>query len=191
MEKNNKIKCMECGKFFSTIGIQHIRTHNLTVNEYKKKYPAAVFVSEQYREKHRKNTLSRYKEDPDFRKKTSGRAFDFLKNKELQRILQRDLKSAGSCLDNGLWKPSIILYGSIIEAILIETTNAKTFEKALDLALRDKIISEKDYHKIHIVRDLRNFVHLHKELKEKEEINDYWAKTFADICKSIIKHFKK
>ena len=42
-----------------------------------------------------------------------------------------------------------------------------------------------------MVRDLRNFVHLHKELSEREEINEYWSKTFADICESIIKRFRK
>ena len=45
--------------------------------------------------------------------------------------------------------------------------------------------------KIHIIRNLRNFVHLHQELSEGEEINEYWAKTFADICESIIQRFRK
>ena len=46
-------------------------------------------------------------------------------------------------------------------------------------------------HKIHIIRDLRNYVHLHKELLEDGEINEHWAKTAADICESIIKRFRE
>lgn len=188
-EQISKIKCEECESYFSNMGT-HLKTHNLTSKEYTKKHPEADIVSKAYREKHRQNAILRYT-DKNFRKKAGSRTFDFLKNKDLRSLLQRDYKSAKISLNNQLWKPSIVLYGSIIEAILIEKTGAKTFEKSLYIALNKKFISEKDYHKIHMIRDLRNFVHIHKELKEKEEINDYWAKTFADICESIIKHFKK
>jgi hypothetical protein len=126
------------------------------------------------------------------RKKFGRRTFDFIKNKDLKKLLQRDYTSAKVCLKNRLWKPCIILYASIIEAILIEMfKKKKTFVEALELGWKNNIISEQDYHKIHIVRDLRNYVHLHKELKEKKDINEYWAKTFSDICESIIKRFKK
>jgi len=125
-------------------------------------------------------------------KKFGRRTFDFIKNKELKKLLQRDYTSAKTCLGNKLWKPCIILYGSIIEAILIEMLKGKrTFSEALESAYKNKVIPEQDYHKIHIVRDLRNYVHLHKELKEKKDINEYWARTFSDICESIIKKFKK
>lgn len=127
-------------------------------------------------------------------KKFGRRTFDFIKNKELFALLQRDYKYAKVCLENNLWKPSIILYASIIEAILIEKLKSHkvpTFEQALEKAKAENIVSEQDYYKIQIVRDLRNYVHLRKELKEKKDINEYWAKTFADICESIIKRFKK
>ena len=80
----------------------------------------------------------------------------------------------------------------MIEAILRESTKTNTFETALDKALNDKIISEIEFHKLHVVRDSRNYVHLHKELSEGETkiINDYWAKTLSDICESLIKKFK-
>ena len=126
------------------------------------------------------------------KKKFGKRTFDFVKNKELKWLLQRDYKSAKVCLKNNLWKPCIILYASIIEAVLIEKfPKVKTFAEALEKAWQGKFISEQDYHKIHIVRDLRNYVHLHKELKEKRDINEYWAKTFSDICEVIIKRFRK
>lgn len=183
----SKIKCLECGKFYSSIGY-HIKRHNLTSKDYLIRHPKAKLSADDVVNKIKEKSVERYK-DAEFRKKVGKRTFDFIKNKDLKSLLQRDFKSAKTCLDNELWKPSIVLYGSIIEAVLIEITKAKTFNDALELAKKNDIISEKEYHKIHMIRDLRNFVHLHKELEEQEEINDYWARTFADICEKIIKRF--
>jgi len=187
--KKGKIKCLECGKSFSNLGM-HLTVHKLNSRSYRIKHPGAPITSEEYIQKHKANAHIRYQSKA-FRKKVGRRTFDFLKNKNLKSLLQRDYRSAKVCLDKELWKPSIILYASIIEAILIEATGEKTFENSLKKALTNKVISEKDYHKINLVRDLRNFVHIHKELKEGSEINDYWARTFADICESIIKRFNR
>lgn len=185
----NKIKCLECNKEFSNLGM-HLTVHKLTKKSYLIRHPGASITSEGYVQKHKANAVNRYK-SKEFRKKVGRRTFDFLKDKNLKTLLQRDYRSAKVCLDSELWKPAIILYASLIEAILVEKTGANIFDSALKKALANKIISEKDYHKIHLVKDLRNFVHIHKELKEKSEINDYWAKTFADIIESIIKRFNK
>lgn len=121
----------------------------------------------------------------------ASRTFDFIKNDKLRPLLSRDYKTAKNCLINHLWKPSIILYGSLIEAILRERTETDSFRAALDSALDKEIISETEFHQIHVVKDSRNFVHLHKELEEGVQvINDYWAKTLSDICESLIKRFR-
>lgn len=188
-EEKGKIKCLECGKSFGNLGM-HLTVHNLDSKSYHIKHPGAPITSEKYIQTHKEHARIRY-QSKEFRKKVGRHTFDFLKNKDLKSLLQRDYRSAKVCLNKELWKPSIILYASIIESILIEMTNEKSFENSLKKALTNKIISEKDYYKINLVRDLRNFVHIHKELKEGSEINDYWAKTFADICESIIKRFNK
>jgi len=192
MSNKIKIKCLECHKPFSNITTHLIKRHGLTAKEYTLKHPGAKLVSDAFREKQSKWMKERYKRtDVNYKVLAGGRTFDFIGNKKLRTLLQRDYKSAKKCLKNKLWKPAIILFGSILEAILIEKTSAKSFRKALEIAFKNKDLSEKEYHKIHIVRDLRNFVHLHKELTEKEEINDYRAKTFSDICESIIRRFRK
>ena len=188
--KNNKskIKCLECGKLFSSIGY-HIKKHDLTSQEYLIRHPNAQLSADDVVNKIKEKSVERYK-SAEFRKKVGKRTFDFIKNKDLKSLLQRDYKSAKTCLENELWKPSIVLYGSIIEAILIEINpKAKTFSDALELAKENSQISEKEYHKIHMVRNLRNYVHLHEELEEQGDINEYWARTFADICEKIIKRF--
>lgn len=189
---NKKIGCLVCGRNgFSNIAT-HLKTHDLTAKAYLQKYPEAKLVSDDFQKRQKQLMKDRYKRtDVDYRSLAGGRTFDFIDNKELALLLQRDYKSAKICLANKLWKPAIVTYGSILEAILIEKTKENSFSEALETAFKKKDISEKEYHKIHLVKNLRNFVHLHRELSEGEEINEYWAKTFSDICESIIKRFKK
>jgi len=188
---DKKIECRECGNKFHNLASHIIKKHGLTSDEYKARYPNAEIVSSHFKETQRTQMKERYKRsDVDFRSIAGKRVFDFIEKKDLRLLLQRDYSSAKKCLKSNLWKPTIILYGSLIEAILREMTNTKTFAEAITKAYEKGIIGEKEYHKIHLIRDLRNFVHIHKELEEKEEINDYWAKTFSDICETIIKKFR-
>ena len=184
------VKCRICGKGFPTLVTHIIRKHNITTAEYLKRYLGSKLMTKEYREKISASAKARFIKDPGLRKKVASRTFDFVKNKKLKPLLRRDYKSAKSCLINKLWKPSIILYGSLIEAILREITKSETFYEALEISYECELISENEYHKIHMVKDLRNFVHLHKELSEEKEIDEYWSRTFADICESIIKRFK-
>ncbi len=186
------IKCKICGKEFPVL-VTHInRSHDLSSLEYLKRFPGAKLISDEHRKKLSNSAKEKFILDPTMREKVASRTFDFIGNKKLSTLLQRDYKSAKVCLKKSLWKPCIILYGSIIEAILMEKyPKAKSYYNAIDIAFNKNDISEKEYHKIHIVRDLRNFVHLHKELSEGAEIDEYWARTFADICESIIRRFHK
>lgn len=168
------------------------RRHKLSIADYLKRFPGAETMTEEYRKKLSNAVKKRFLQNPDLRRKVASRSFDFIENKKLTPLLQRDHKAAKTCLVQSLWKPSIILYASIIEAILIEKyPEANDFYNAIEIAYKNNDLSEKEYHQINIVRDLRNFVHLHKELSEISEINNYWAKTFAEICESIIKRFNK
>lgn len=199
MNTNNKtkVKCLLCEeegreKYFKRLAGGHIETrHNVVKEEYIKRFPGAKLISEQARKLQSKIQKSLYKDDK-YKMNKGSRTFDFIKNKKLKSLLQRDYRSAKECLKFKLWKPCIILYGSIIEAILIEySPKANSYNDALEIAKEKKLISEKDFFKIQLIRNLRNYVHLHKELKEGSGINEFWAKTFSDICESVIKNFKK
>lgn len=188
-----KIKCRICGKDFPVLETHIRKSHRLSSVEYLKRFPDAKLISDKHREKLSSIAKERFVNDPTMRLKVASRTFDFVNNKKLAPLLQRDYKSAKICLKNSLWKPSIILYGSIIEAILKEKNpKAESFYKAIELARDKDEISDKEYHKISLIRNLRNFVHLHSELAEEDgEINEHSAKTFANICESIIKRFSK
>lgn len=185
------LKCEICKKQFSVLATHIIRSEKLTPAEYLKRFPGSMLTTREFRQKLSLSSKSRFIQNPELRKMVASRTFDFIKNDKLRHIISRDYKTAKNCLVNELWKPSIILYGSLIEAILREKTGTDSFGAALDITLNKKIISETEYHQIHVVKDSRNFVHLHKELENGVQvINDYWAKTLSDICESLIKKFR-
>ncbi len=191
---NKKIKCQECNREFTNMTTHLIKAHGLSKKDYLLKYPGAKIVSDTFREWQRNRMKKLYESDNvGYRKIAGSRTFDFVKNNKLRLLLQRDYQSAKKCLQNELWKPAIILYGSLIEAVLREATETEDFKSALDKALKEEIISDTEFHQIHVVKDFRNFVHLHKELSEGgvRVISDYWARTLSEICESLIKRFRK
>ncbi len=193
MKKQNSVllKCQICNQKFPVLATHINRKHHLTSAEYLKRFPGSKLTTEEFRKKLSLSSKSRFIQNPELRKKVASRTFDFITNDKLRLLLSRDYKTAKKCLENDFWKPSIILYGSLIEAILRENTKAETFGIALDRALAGKIISETEFHQIHVVKDSRNFVHLHVEMEEGVRIiNEPWAKTLSDICESLIKRFR-
>lgn len=185
------IECQICHKSFPVLGTHIKHIHNLTSKEYLKRFPNSKLTTKEFRQKVSSSMKSRFLQNPGLRKVVASRTFDFIENNSLKPLLSRDHKTARECLNNNLWKPSIILYGSLIEAILREKTKTDSFSDALDSALKEEIISETEFHQIHVVKNSRNFVHLHKELeKGVQVINEYWAKTLSDIYNALIRKFR-
>ncbi|MFH1867168.1 MAG: hypothetical protein ABIJ81_03775 [Patescibacteria group bacterium] len=190
-EKSKSVKCLICKGYFKRLTGGHIENvHNLSKMEYLKGFPNAKVISD-YTRRLQIKIQKRLYINEEYRRRKGNRTFNFIRNIKLRGLLQRDYKSAKECLKYKLWKPCIILYGSIIEAIILEfSPNSKTYSDALNIAKENKLITEKSYYKIQMIRDLRNYVHLYKELKETSDINEYWARTFSDICESVINNFK-
>jgi len=190
-QNSQLLKCELCGKSYTVLATHIIRAEKITTNEYLKRFPGSKLTTKEFRQKLSLSSKSRFIQNPELRKIVASRTFDFIKNDQLKPLLSRDYKTAKKCLANNFWKPSIILYASLIEAILRERTDTDSFSAALRSALDKEIISETEFHQIHVVKVSRNFVHLHKELEEGVQvINDYWAKTLSDICESLIKRFR-
>ena len=70
-KKKSRVKCKICGRDFRLITNTHLKTHDITSDEYKKKFPGASLISESYREEISNNSKTMWK-DPDFRKANSG-----------------------------------------------------------------------------------------------------------------------
>lgn len=194
MKNNSKlVKCKMCGKSFAALTFHITKTHKISTQQYQNQFPNSQLTSADYRKRISKSSKSRFVKNPELRKVVASRRFDFISNDKLKVLLSRDNKSASFCLTYKEWKPAIILYGSIIEAILTEKTGVKSFENALNQALKEELITKIEFHQLHIVRYSRNFVHLHKELNEEgiEIINEYWAKTVSSICEAVINRLRK
>lgn len=131
------------------------------------------------------------------------RSFNFMKDKDLRKIVERDYRELRlQVYPSGAWKSSVILAGSILEAILFDhltnepatRTKAEVSKKApkdkhgkvLDLFNGDW----KLYHLIEVaadigmipleraksfdqvLRDYRNFVHPKKEIRSQHQCNE-------------------
>ncbi|MFA6436806.1 MAG: hypothetical protein WC242_01635 [Candidatus Paceibacterota bacterium] len=79
--------------------------------------------------------------------------FEFILNKKLNHILNRDFSDAEKALKEGLFKSAVVLYGGIIEAVLLyfllSKVNDKNFRKELKkIPMKDKNKKEiKSYYK--------------------------------------------
>lgn len=119
-----------------------------------------------------------------------SRHFDFISDKELKAIIERDYRELSVFLfPMGAWKSCVIMSGSILEAILydilgshkfIQQSNSSTkspksknlhkgewsLQNLIDVAVDIRVIPEKRAHTIdQVIRDYRNFVHPNKEIR--------------------------
>jgi hypothetical protein len=115
--------------------------------------------------------------------------FDFIKNKELVRILMRDYMEIVKCIKSGCWKSAIILCGSDIEAILydllkqnepsaLSSKSAPKFKgnvlpleewklnSLINNASELTLVSKGIEGLTHTAREFRNLIHPLKEINE-------------------------
>jgi len=79
--KTHQIQCKLCGKYYGKINNVHLKTHGLTVLEYKKKYGVPNTCSTGYIDIHRKKSTEHILNNPhNYNRKTSKLEIDF-KNK--------------------------------------------------------------------------------------------------------------
>jgi hypothetical protein len=118
----------------------------------------------------------------------------WVKDESLQRIIRRDYAAAQICEEKGLFKPAIILYAGLLEALLrykINKNEQKEFVILIEKALELKLISQTQASHMHTVRDFRNYVHIYKEVSaDLEIINEGIAKLCRQLCDSIIETLK-
>jgi len=92
--KKEYIVCQECGKQFKSLNIQHLRLHNMTLKEYKKKYPNYSTISElrsyQCREHCINNSLGNYIMTKEHKQKIS----ESMKGKKFSKEHRKNLSNA-------------------------------------------------------------------------------------------------
>ena len=130
-----------------------------------------------------------------------------ISDKNLVKILKRDLKECAIAYVAQQYKSTIILGGSIIETILtyiLKNNGVKNYkfdingkktvinldrmgiDQMLYVAKEEKLINTTIYHLDHYVREYRNAIHPAVEIRKKYEISDRNATMIWQILKETI-----
>ncbi|MGA9364674.1 MAG: tetratricopeptide repeat protein [Bacteroidota bacterium] len=124
---------------------------------------------------------------------------------ELQAMLKRDLKENALALATKSYKASLVISGSMIEALLLDRIssrkvtsyrmasgrNKKVAEmdlgELLEVAKKEKIIADQLYHLAHALRGFRNLIHPGVEYRKKAmPVTEQNARIAWDITRKII-----
>jgi len=149
-------------------------------------------------EKEIKKVASKTKETQKF-----NELLKFIKDEKLREILLRDFENAIFCLKNELWKPCVILCGGILEGIfnvefemhetIINGKKVKmNLESMIDKAKEIGILQKKqDAYLAHAVRTFRNHVHIEREIKDDQSIDDTDAHISVNVVKKVFRMIQK
>ena len=114
--------------------------------------------------------------------------FNFIKDNKTKTILKRDYAYAEICKEQEMFKPAIILYGSIMEEVLRTILlSKKEFLELIILAKEKRIIENHLATKIDFIRDFRNYVHIFLEKKKHFEPTGNIANVASEVCAVLIK----
>lgn len=129
--------------------------------------------------------------------------FDFVADKRFQDLLERDYQELKRCLEISAVKSTLILSGSILEAILTEyfiqfPVNGKTESQLLkttlaeliDLAVQEGVISEREKNLSSVVKDYRNLIHPGREIRKNEQFDSDSAAIATSVLNIVIGSIK-
>ncbi len=123
------------------------------------------------------------------RKMSIGRrgVFNWIKEKKLRDMLIRDYATAVMCEEQELYKPAIILYSALLEAILLYKLKIENldFSQLITKAQENKLIGVANASKLNVLRDFRNYIHIKKELKSDYNLTKGTAEFAKEICESV------
>jgi uncharacterized protein YutE (UPF0331/DUF86 family) len=113
----------------------------------------------------------------------------FVDNPRLREMVKRDYAFAEYCRKQGMFKPAIILYGSIMEALLRNILNSKEeldFWVLIRNAEENKLITPEIAARLTVAKFFRNYVHIYAELEGDIEISSNEAEFFSKVCSSLV-----
>ena len=129
--------------------------------------------------------------------------FDFIADPKFKSLLVRDFAELQVCINNEVTKSSLILSGSIIEAILLEffthnlpegISSGKLLKMSLTELINEaekiKLISQKSKDLSTVVKNYRNLIHPGREVRTNEEFDFETAIVSFSLVKIILKEIK-
>ena len=135
--------------------------------------------------------------------------FEFIMDKEIKNLLIRDWKEAREAFHNELYKATIVLCGTVLEALLIDALSCIKEEakfsyyqkylegknkgnkppeienwplyQLIEIAKQQGVITSDVAKLSHIVRDYRNLIHLWAQKREKLRVDSYIASAVVNL----------
>ena len=143
--------------------------------------------------------------------------FSFIGDDALQAMIERDKEELDNSLKSGLWKATLLLAGSIIEAILVDyflnfppnEDVLSVFEEAafkrykgrkveeldlvalIKLAVTDNLIAEENSQLSTVIKNYRNLIHPGRELRKKEKVNEHTATVAKSLVEIVISEIRQ
>lgn len=120
-------------------------------------------------------------------------SFDFITDEDFRISLEKDFKELNLCIQTGAYKASVVIAGSIVEAVLIDYVIAENivtredalkldFGKVLSLCKDKKIISDKTSDLSSVIKGYRNLIHPGRSLRLNESVD----KDSAEVSKALV-----
>jgi uncharacterized glyoxalase superfamily protein PhnB len=124
--------------------------------------------------------------------------FDFIDEHFFRTCMQADYAEMEKSLDVNAWKSALVISGSIVEALIIDSliaANPNETTKMLNLglgaaigaALQAKIITKRTADLASVVQDYRNLIHPGRSVRTKERPNQEEAKIARALVDIIIR----
>lgn len=129
--------------------------------------------------------------------------FDFISDNNFKELLTRDYLELKKCIEHKCIKSTLVLSGSIIEAILTEyflqfpptgKTESQimnsTLNDLLSWAISENVISSKEKDLAGVVKDYRNLIHPGREIRKGEKFSEETANISVSVLKIIVESVK-
>ncbi len=126
-------------------------------------------------------------------------SLDFVSDEILKNMLERDYKELKNCLEHKLDKSTIILAGSIIEAVLVDffinflpkgkkkkDILEASLSDLIDWAFKEKLILETTKNLSSVVRQYRNLIHPGREYRQNEKVDNKIANISVNLVEIIL-----
>jgi hypothetical protein len=123
----------------------------------------------------------------------------FISDEQLRSLVERDKRELDNCLKNNLCKSTLLLAGSIIEAILVdfflafprpgsspERILGANLANLIDWAEQDGLITVRTKELSTVIRNYRNLIHPGREYRLQERVDIHVATVAANLLEIVI-----
>ena len=132
----------------------------------------------------------------------SPKEFEYIRDPVVKKECESDLAELKNCMSQGAWKASIVLSGSLIEAILYDVMKSFANRHQLEnkkVTLYDLlrwsrevgVIDDGVFKFADQIRDYRNLIHPNVYIRQELEINPNVAKIAYNVLLEVIRLTKK